>query len=304
MAGAKPHPGPLVQSAAMAAVLPPAPTYTPNLPAKTIKDGLLSVAQIEAVVYAGQAHSETLPPVADAGGKEVTYRRGFFIGDGTGVGKGREISGILLDNLRQGRKKHVWVSEKQGLMNDAKRDLKGVGGDDSLVFNQNKTKAEDAIQTQDGILFTTYSTLRGGAQSQKKPLNDKQLLKAFPAGSMVNFGELGKLPLEEFDLKKNQVWVDKDGYKRHASLDRIVDVDGVTDWRNGRPDVKQKKAGQSRLDQLVNWLGEDFDGVIAFDEAHNAGNALSVKGERGTSEPSAQALAVVELQKRDRKSVV
>ena len=140
--------------------------------------------------------------------------------------------------------------------------------------------------------------MRGGAQSQKKPLNDKQLLKAFPAGSMVNFGELGKFPLEEFDLKKNQVWVDKDGYKRHASLDRIVDVDGVTDWRNGRPDAKQKKAGQSRLDQLVNWLGEDFDGVIAFDEAHNAGNALSVKGERGTSEPSAQALAVVELQKR------
>jgi hypothetical protein len=39
-------------------------------------------------------------------------RRGFFIGDGTGVGKGREISGVILDNWNQGRKKHVWVSEK------------------------------------------------------------------------------------------------------------------------------------------------------------------------------------------------
>jgi hypothetical protein len=74
------------------------------------------------------------------------YRRGFFIGDGTGVGKGREIGGIILDNLRQGRKKHVWVSEKQGLhQRRAKRDFKGVGGDPSLIFNQNKTKAEDDI---------------------------------------------------------------------------------------------------------------------------------------------------------------
>lgn len=50
------HPGPLVQSSAMASVLPPAPTYTKNLPEATIRDGLLSLPQIEAVVYAGKEH--------------------------------------------------------------------------------------------------------------------------------------------------------------------------------------------------------------------------------------------------------
>lgn len=233
--GAQPHPGPLVQSAAMAAVLPPAPTYTPNLPKATVAKGLLSIAQIESVVYAGQAHSEMLEPQTTPSGRQFTPRRGFFIGDGTGVGKGREIGGIILDNLRQGRKKAVWISEKQGLMNDAKRDFKGVGGDDDLIFNQNKSKAEEQIPSRDGIIFTTYSTLRSGAMSQ---------------------------------AKAKQKEADK------------------------------KTAGQSRLDQLVNWLGEDFDGVIAFDEAHNAGNAVPVKGERGASVPSAQALAVVELQQR------
>ena len=220
--GAKPHPGPLVQSSAMASVVPPAPTYTPNLPAETIEKGLLSLAQIEAVVYAGQAHEQTLP---------TGERRGFFIGDGTGVGKGREISGILLDNLRQGRKKAVWVSEKPGLLDDAKRDFKGVGGDEKLIFGQAKTKAAAAIPGT-GILFTTYSTLRSGAKGQDKG------------------------------------------------------------------DAASKGSGKSRLDQLVQWLGEDFDGVIAFDEAHNAGNAIAIKGKRGKIKPSEQAKAVVELQKR------
>jgi hypothetical protein len=103
--GAKPHPGALVQSAAMATVLPPATDYRPRLPVSLVKGGALSDAQLEAIVYAGHAHSDVM-----ADGK----RRGFFIGDGTGVGKGREIAGIILDNFQNGRKKAIWISEKRG----------------------------------------------------------------------------------------------------------------------------------------------------------------------------------------------
>ena len=97
--GAKPHPGPLVQSAALASVLPPKPTYQPKLSNALIASGKLSLAQLEAVVSAGQAHAQMLL----AGEGESECRRGFFIGDGTGVGKGREIGGIILDNMNQGR---------------------------------------------------------------------------------------------------------------------------------------------------------------------------------------------------------
>ena len=120
----------------MGAVEPPAPTYSPHLPGHVVDEGRLSLAQLEAVVYAGQAHDERLPNGS---------RKGFFIGDGTGVGKGREISGVILDNLAQGRDKAVWVSFNRGLIEDARRDFAGVGGDPDLLFFQGDTKAGAAI---------------------------------------------------------------------------------------------------------------------------------------------------------------
>ena len=58
------------------------------------------------------------------------------------------------------------------------------------------------------------------------------------------------------------------------------------------------KSQPSNLDELVNWLGPDFDGVIAFDEAHAMSNAVNTEGGRGIKKASKRALAGVELQKR------
>lgn len=78
--GAKPHPTALVESAAMAAVLPPVATYRPVLSPDVVENGMLSAAALETVVYAGQAHSQML----EANPGEEPMRRGYFIGDGTG----------------------------------------------------------------------------------------------------------------------------------------------------------------------------------------------------------------------------
>ena len=115
----------------MAAVEPPDVTYTPNLPENIVKNGVLSDAQLENVIYAGQAHEQKLPS---------GLRKGFFIGDGTGVGKGRQISGIIMDNFRQGRTKAIWISEKAALINDAKRDWTALGGNEDEVLDLKKFK--------------------------------------------------------------------------------------------------------------------------------------------------------------------
>ena len=218
--GAKAHPGALVQSAAMASVMPPNTDYQPRIPAALVKSGALSDAQLEAVVYAGFAHSDVMPD---------GQRRGYFIGDGTGVGKGREIAGIILDNFMQGRNKAVWVTEKRELINDAKRDWVGLGRPPGEIIGVNKVKAGEPIPGDKGIAFLSYDTLKSAEQTK---------------------AEGGKVK------------------------------------------------GKTRLDQLVDWLGADFEGVIAFDEAHNMANSLAEKGDRGKKDASQKALAGVELQKR------
>ncbi|MBQ9564617.1 MAG: strawberry notch family protein [Synergistaceae bacterium] len=204
--GAKHHPADLVESAAMGSVSMPEATYSPRLPERIISEGLLSDAQLEAVTYAGQAFEKK-----NADGT----RRGFFIGDGTGVGKGREISGVLTDQMAQGhgKGKAVWVSDKITLSKDAQRDWSGLGNNPEDIFSQQKTKKNEAIKNGRGICFSAYSTLRDKA----------------------------------------------------------------------------------RLEQLKNWLGKDFDGVVVLDECHNANNATDTKGNRGTRKASAQALAIKDL---------
>lgn len=214
--GAKQHPGSLVESAAMASVKAPNTSYRPSIPKSITSTGKLSDAQLETIIRAGSAHAESL----DDG-----RRRGFFIGDGTGVGKGREIAGIILDNWNQGRKKAVWLSASSSLFKDAQRDVKGIGDDPDKVFNLGKIKAGSEVKSNEGILFGTYGLLK------------------HPSGT-----------------KQNRIY--------------------------------------PRLDQIVQWVGDDFDGVIVFDESHKMGNAIPVRTGRGKTNPSTTALVGIILQNK------
>ncbi len=231
IAGSQAHPTKLVQSAAMASVAPPKPSYRPRLPADI--HNLLSEAQLETVIYAGEAHADHLAgswtvdatfDVVTAAREDtanaVRFRRGFMIGDGTGVGKGRQSAAIILDNWLQGRCKAVWISKSDKLIEDAQRDWSALGMERLLVTPLSRFPQGRPVTLPEGVLFTTYATLRSDDRGEKV----------------------------------------------------------------------------SRVRQIVEWLGSDFDGVLIFDEAHAMQNAGGGKGERGDVAASQQGRAGLRLQ--------
>lgn len=221
------HPGNIVESTSMASVDPPDITYVPQLDPRIIKSGELSDLQYESVIYAGQRHEQRLPDGS---------RAAFYEGAGTGVGKGRVLAGIGLDNWNQKRRRILWLSVNNDLVPSTRRDFSNLLGIDPLD--------EDAYN-------------KAAAEGKAPPI---AVINDFSArNESIEFGD-GIL------------------FSSYASL------------------IKSANNGQSRFDQIAKWLGDD--GILMFDEAHKAKNAVTT----GQKQSSQTGAALMNLQQGDKSN--
>ncbi len=165
LTGGRPHPAEIVEAASMAAVRPPIVTYRPTLPPWVVEEGALSDIQLERVIYAGQRHEQRLPDGA---------RCGFFVGDGTGLGKGRALAAIVFDNWNKGRRRAVWFSVNNDLMEAAKRDLNDVGAGHIPIARVNDYPASGEIGLWQGVIFCTYSSLISQSKDGRRRMDQIQ----------------------------------------------------------------------------------------------------------------------------------
>ena len=214
-----PHPTNIVEPSALVAAGRPSLTYAPMLPRCMFESGKLSSAQYTSISLAGQSMSKL---VMDTENKLI-YRKGYVIGDGTGIGKGRQIAAVIGDNWYQGRTRSVWVSCSRSLLQDTVRDFADLGlaipvyelAGKGLKWGPlapqiiKRAKANNVSSARDpggGVVFATYtslSTKRSGSTKQRYTdlLN---WLKGDPSG------EQGVIAFDEIHKAKNLIPPKKD----------------------------------------------------------------------------------------------
>jgi len=145
------------------------------IPMSIVSEGVLSSPQIESVALAARRFRRRLPDGSKCG---------FLLGDGTGCGKGRCISALVLDQWNRGARRHLWVSATSDLLADAMRDLSDLKTG-IPVCSLSKVKVYGALDDNkghaeirklgpgcDGVLFATYSLLVAGVGGRGRDSSD------------------------------------------------------------------------------------------------------------------------------------
>ena len=269
-----------------------------NIPAQFLD--LYSDAQKKAVRLILRAHEGFIEPEVVG---DTAPRRGFYLGDDTGVGKTWMIAGSIIHNQNEGRKKHIMLTQTQQLINDFLEAFPIAGGDVSTTFNINDTKRAT------GVMISTYATLAGKerdvtrlsemlefATGRKPP---ESLLQPQTDVELISFGDLPRtfelaynkytngdtLPDEVADLMKRY-----DQWRQHTRRFAFSASDAPSEWTDEYEGILQKadallaaEGGQTPHEWMER--AKQFDGVIVFDEAH------AMKNDKSTKEKDATATA-------------
>jgi hypothetical protein len=275
----KPHPDPVVENSTLSAVEPPDIFYNLAIPAEVIHKGKLSDLQLEAIVYGSQRHHMNLPkpPIP----KEDNSENENVIPQPSDKKKGPPSTG---SNKRKSPQSSPSTSSSASASASSSRNNEtpppvpvrcGFLLGDGAGMGKGRTLAAFCYENiMRGRTKHIWISVSGDLyQDAKRDLQDLGL----DDYANKHCHLLGKMPYSKIKEKEGLIF---------STYRTLIGVSNRG----------------SRLDQLLDWCGEDFDGLILFDECHKAKNIkLDADGnisKLGSADCSRTAAAVVELQQK------
>ena len=225
-----------------------------------VRDGKLSPLQAEGVTLAINRFRRVFT-TKGSGKNDVGTRAGFFLGDGAGIGKGRQISATIRDALcrNHGRGRHLWISVSRELVQDARRDLADVGC---------HVDVHDGADVLDQMSSSSSS---GGSSSMSAAARKKS--KGLGAGGSLGKGVLFitySLLVSGKRMENIISWLA--GEEDSASSTTI----GTTKKKVASTSPAEAAVERAQREQLLREkrarLERSYTGLIVFDEAHKAKN--------------------------------
>jgi hypothetical protein len=271
----KPHPDPVVENSTLSAVEPPDVFYNLAIPAEVIHKGKLSDLQLEAIVYGSQRHHMNLPkpPIPkedDSENENVIPRQSNENGipQPSTKPKAPPSNG---SNKRKSPQSSASCNNQTPPVPVRCGFLLG----DGAGMGKGRTLAAFCYENiMRGRTKHLWISVSGDLyQDAKRDLKDLGL----DDYANKHCHLLGKMPYSKIKEQEGLIF---------STYRTLIGVSNRG----------------TRLGQLLDWCGEDFDGLILFDECHKAKNIkLDAEGNiqnLGSADCSRTAAAVVELQRK------
>ena len=199
---------------------------------------------------------------------QMEHGNGFIIGDGTGVGKGRQAASLIRYGMRMG-KVPIFVTQKPQLFTDIYRDILDIGSADDfrpIIINTGNKDSNIAVFNETtGKYETLFRGLKNGEIQ----------------GLLDYVKENGKLPPYVVKGGKGKPETKQDYNCVLITYSQVAA--GTTEYVDGQP--RQKRLGRGKSDYAKNQKNGELkrellkllarDNIVVMDESHTAAGAAS-----------------------------